>query len=163
MATLHKRSGVFFAVLGSGLLTLIIAFSNLTDYSTNFEFVKHVLSMDSIFENSTVKYRSITNNTIHHIAYLFIITLEITMAYFFITSAIQIYLQRKKSTDQFNLAKKNAYIGVSLGILLWFIGFTVIGGEWFSMWQSNHWNGLAPADRIVSFFMLTYLALVIVD
>ena len=163
MATLHKRSGVFFAVLGSGLLTLIIAFSNLTDYSTNFEFVKHVLSMDSIFENSTVKYRSITNNTIHHLSYLFIIMLEITMAYFFITSAVQMYLQIKNSKEQFNLAKKNAYIGVSLGILLWFIGFTVIGGEWFSMWQSNDWNGLAPADRIVSFFMLTYLALVIVD
>ena len=163
MATLHKRSGVFFAVLGSGLLTLIIAFSNLTDYSTNFEFVKHVLNMDSIFENSTVKYRSITNNTIHHLSYLFIITLEITMAYFFITSAVQMYLQIKNSKEQFNLAKKNAYIGVSLGILLWFIGFTVIGGEWFSMWQSNDWNGLEEANRIVSFFMLTYLALVIVD
>ncbi len=163
MATLHKRSGVFFAVLGSGLLTLIIAFSNLTDYSTNFEFVKHVLSMDSIFENSTVKYRSITNNTIHHLSYLFIIMLEITMAYFFITSAVQMYLQMKNSKEQFNLAKKNAYIGVSLGILLWFIGFTVIGGEWFSMWQSNDWNGLEVANRIVSFFMLTYLALVIVD
>ena len=163
MATLHKRSGVFFAVLGSGLLTLIIAFSNLTDYSTNFEFVKHVLSMDSIFENSTVKYRSITNNTIHHLSYLFIIMLEITMAYFFITSAVQMYLQMKNSKEQFNLAKKNAYIGVSLGILLWFIGFTAIGGEWFSMWQSNDWNGLEVANRIVSFFMLTYLALVIVD
>ena len=163
MATLHKRSGVFFAVLGSGLLTLIIAFSNLTDYSTNFEFVKHVLSMDSIFENSTVKYRSITNNTIHHLSYLFIIMLEITMAYFFITSAVQMYLQMKNSKEQFNLSKKNAYIGVSLGILLWFIGFTVIGGEWFSMWQSNDWNGLEEANRIVSFFMLTYLALVIVD
>ena len=149
MATLHKRSGVFFAVLGSGLLTLIIAFSNLTDYSTNFEFVKHVLSMDSIFENSTVKYRSITNNTIHHLSYLFIIMLEITMAYFFITSAVQMYLQMKNSKEQFNLAKKNAYIGVSLGILLWFIGFTVIGGEWFSMWQSNDWNGLEEANRIV--------------
>ena len=163
MASLHKRSGIFFAVLGCGLLTLIIAFSNLTDYSTNFQFVKHVLSMDSIFENSTVKYRSITNNTIHHLAYLFIITLDLSMAYFFITSASQLYLQRKNSKEQFNLAKKNAYIGVSLGILLWFIGFTVIGGEWFSMWQSNDWNGLAPADRIISFIMLTYLALVVVD
>ena len=163
MASLHKRSGIFFAVLGCGLLTLIIAFSNLTDYSTNFEFVKHVLSMDSIFENSSVKYRSITNNPIHHLAYIFIITLELSMAYFFITSAVQLYLQRKNSKEQFNLAKKNAYIGVSLGILLWFIGFTVVGCEWFSMWQSNDWNGLAPADRIISFIMLTYLALVVVD
>jgi predicted small integral membrane protein len=31
------------------------------------------------------------------------------------------------------------------------------------MWQSADWNGLDPADRITTFFMLTYLALVVVD
>ncbi|MEY4627724.1 MAG: hypothetical protein RLZZ595_50 [Bacteroidota bacterium] len=163
METFHKRSGVFFAVLGCGLMTLVIAFSNITDYATNFEFVKHVLSMDSIFENSTVKYRAITNNSLHHIAYVFIIALETAMAYFFLTSAIQIYQKRKNDKEIFSLAKRNAYIGISLGIIIWLIGFTVVGGEWFSMWQSNDWNGLEPADRIISFFMFTYLALVVVD
>lgn len=85
------------------------------------------------------------------------------MAYFFITSSIQMYLQLKGEKEQFNKSKKNAYLGIALGLILWFIGFTVVGGEWFSMWQSADWNGLAPADRITTFFMLTYLALVIVD
>ena len=163
MLSVQKRLGLFLAVAGSGLMTFLIAFSNITDYATNFDFVKHVLSMDTIFENSTVKYRSISNDGVHHAAYLIIIVLETAMAYFFITSAVKMFRQLKNEKEQFNTTKKNAYIGISLGILLWFIGFTVVGGEWFSMWQSADWNGLDPADRITTFFMLTYLALVVVD
>jgi predicted small integral membrane protein len=151
MSIAPKRLALFIAVAGSGLMTFLIAFSNITDYATNFEFVKHVLSMDTIFENSTVKYRSITHVGFHH------------AAYFFITSAIQMYLQLKSDKEKFKTSKKNAYIGICLGLVLWFVGFTVIGGEWFSMWQSADWNGLDPADRITTFFMLTYLALVVVD
>lgn len=163
MSIAPKRLALFIAVAGSGLMTFLIAFSNITDYATNFEFVKHVLSMDTIFENSTVKYRSITHDGFHHAAYIFIIAFETAMAYFFITSTIQMYLQLKGDKEKFNTSKKNAYIGICLGLVLWFVGFTVIGGEWFSMWQSADWNGLDPADRITTFFMLTYLALVVVD
>ncbi|MFN5374760.1 MAG: DUF2165 family protein [Chitinophagaceae bacterium] len=163
MSIAPKRLALFIAVAGSGLMTFLIAFSNITDYATNFEFVKHVLSMDTIFENSTVKYRSITHDGFHHAAYIFIIAFETAMAYFFITSTIQMYLQLKGDKEKFNSSKKNAYIGICLGLVLWFVGFTVIGGEWFSMWQSADWNGLDPADRITTFFMLTYLALVVVD
>jgi predicted small integral membrane protein len=163
MSIAPKRLALFIAVAGSGLMTFLIAFSNITDYATNFEFVKHVLSMDTIFENSTVKYRSITHDGFYHAAYIFIIAFETAMAYFFITSTIQMYTQLKGDKEKFNSSKKNAYIGICLGLVLWFVGFTVIGGEWFSMWQSADWNGLDPADRITTFFMLTYLALVIVD
>jgi len=163
MAPAQKRLALFVAVAGCSLLTLLIAFSNITDYATNFEFVKHVLSMDSIFENSTVKYRSITSEGLHHAAYVFIIILETAMSYFFITSSIQMYLQLNSEKEQFNTAKKNAYIGITIGLILWFIGFTVVGGEWFSMWQSTDWNGLDPAGRLTTFFMLTYLALVVVE
>ena len=163
MSIAPKRLALFIAVAGSGLMTFLIAFSNITDYATNFEFVKHVLSMDTIFENSTVKYRSITHDGFHHAAYIFIIAFETAMAYFFITSTIQMYTQLKGDKEKFNASKKNAYIGICLGLVLWFVGFTVIGGEWFSMWQSADWNGLDPADRITTFFMLTYLALVVVD
>jgi predicted small integral membrane protein len=142
-------------------MTFLIAFSNITDYATNFEFVKHVLSMDTIFENSTVKYRSITQDGFHHAAYIFIIALETAIAYFLITSAIQMFLKLKGDKEKFNSSKKNAYIGISLGIVLWFVGFTVLGGEWFSMWQSQSWNGLGSADRIITFFMLTSLSLLI--
>jgi predicted small integral membrane protein len=39
------------------------------------------------------------------------------------------------------------------------LGFEVIGGEWFAMWQSPTWNGLAAAERIVSFLVLALILL----
>ena len=32
----------------------LVMFGNITDYSTNFAFVRHVLSMDTIFSDSTI-------------------------------------------------------------------------------------------------------------
>lgn len=53
----------------------------------------------------------------------------------------------------FNRAKGLAAVAASLGFLVWFFGFMVIGGEWFQMWQSSQWNGQQPAFR----FYLTIL------
>jgi len=163
MSSLHKRLVLLLVIAGNALFTALIAFGNISDYASNFEFVKHVLSMDTIFENSTIKYRAITHNGVHHMAYVFIIALEIAMAYLFLSSAVQLFAHLKHEKDAFNAAKKNAFIGVGLGISLWFIGFTVVGGEWFGMWQSSTWNGLETAGRITTLFMLTYLALIVVD
>jgi Predicted small integral membrane protein (DUF2165) len=40
---------------------------------------------------------------------------------------------------------------------VWFFGFMVVGGEWFSMWQSAMWNGQEAAFR----FYMTILAVLI--
>jgi predicted small integral membrane protein len=34
-----------------------------------------------------------------------------------------------------------------LAFPIWFLGFMVIGGEWFAMWQSTTWNGQQSAFR----------------
>src|SRR5258708_28756778 len=39
------------------LFAFVVTFDNITDYDTNFEFVRHVLSMDAIFPGSTLLYR----------------------------------------------------------------------------------------------------------
>lgn len=44
---------------------------------------------------------------------------------------------------------------VLAGFVLWFLGFMAIGGEWFLMGQSPHWNGRVSAFR----FYMTLLAL----
>jgi predicted small integral membrane protein len=35
----------------------------------------------------------------------------------------------------------------------------VIGGEWFAMWQSAHWNGQAAATRFLLCIGITLLLL----
>jgi predicted small integral membrane protein len=44
-----------------------------------------------------------------------------------------------------------------MGFLVWFLGFMVIGGEWFAMWQSDTWNGQDAAFK----FYMTILAVLI--
>jgi predicted small integral membrane protein len=50
----------------------------------------------------------------------------------------------------FNRAKAFAVAGLTLGFLLWQVGFMTIGGEWFGMWQSQAWNGVPSAFRFVT-------------
>src|SRR5207237_1070782 len=46
---------------------------------------------------------------------------------------------------EFINAKKYTAIGLSLGVLLWFMVFIAIGGAWFLMWQSKNWNAQSTA------------------
>src|SRR5262249_24399272 len=57
----------------------------------------------------------------------------------------------------FNRAKSVAIVGLTVGVLLWHVGFMVIGGEWFGMWESQHWNGVPSAFR----FLMTCIAVLI--
>jgi predicted small integral membrane protein len=52
--------------------------------------------------------------------------------------------------DIFNHAKVWAVAGLTVGFGLWFVGFIVVGGEYFAMWQSKVWNGQETAFRIAT-------------
>ena len=43
-----------------------------------------------------------------------------------------------------------ATLGLAAGMLFWFFGFIVVGGEWFQMWQSQIWNGQEAAFRFIA-------------
>ncbi len=60
----------------------------------------------------------------------------------------------RASGADFERAKRFAVAGVTLAFLIWFLGFMVVGGEWFAMWQSTTWNGQQSAFR----FYMTALA-----
>jgi predicted small integral membrane protein DUF2165 len=62
-------------VMAGSLATFafIVTFDNITDYYTNFEFVRHVLSMDTIFPGSTLLCRRVTCAALWNFAYWLII------------------------------------------------------------------------------------------
>lgn len=153
---IYSRLPLILLMFGWGLLHLLVAFGNMTDYGTNFEFVKHVLSMDTIFPNSSVGYRAITHPGVHHVFYVFIILLESMIAVFGLTAAYRFYQHRSAETETFSNQKKSAYIAVALGVLLWFISFSVVGAEWFSMWQSADWNAVDTANRLLIIDAILY-------
>jgi predicted small integral membrane protein len=142
-----------------GLMAVIVAIGNITDYSTNYLFVEHVLKMDTTFPTSSIHYRSINKPILVHAAYIFIISMEIGMAFCCLKGGWLLFRNLRRNVNSFQAAKNWAIAGITIGILVWFLGFEVVGGEWFAMWQSQSWNGLAAAERILSFLMLTLVFL----
>ena len=63
----------------------------------------------------------------------------------------------------FNRAKAFAVAGLTLGFLLWQLGFMTIGGEWFGMWQSKSWDGVPSAFRFVMVIMAVLIFVVLPD
>jgi predicted small integral membrane protein len=125
----------------------LVAFGNVTDYDTNFVFVQHVLSMDSVFPNSTITYRAVTSPTLHHVAYAVIIAAEALTAVLCWIGALALLRRLRAPVAAFNRDKTWSVAGLTLGFLTWQFGFMTVGGEWFGMWQSAKWNGVPSAFR----------------
>ncbi|WP_199792814.1 DUF2165 family protein [Melaminivora suipulveris] len=134
----------------------MVAFNNLVDYRANLAFVQHVLAMDDIFEGSRhlVRWRTIQSPFLWHALYGLIIAGELATAALLGRGAWALWRARRAPAAQFARAKRWTITGVLAGFVLWFLGFMVIGGEWFLMWQSPTWNGQASAFR----FYMTLLA-----
>ena len=144
-------------VAGFALHASLVAFGNVTDYGTNFEFVRHVLSMDTIFPTATIAYRAIADPVLQQAAYLIIIATEAAVAALCWLGAYRLVRALRSDGRAFNHAKPVAVAGLTLGILLWQIGFITIAGEWFGMWMSHQWNGVPDAFRIA---MILYAGLI---
>jgi predicted small integral membrane protein len=147
------------AVSGVGILTFLITFNNITDYYSDYSFVEHVMKMDTTFPGNELMYRSFNSNIIHHITYILIILLEAVTTYCCLKGVWQMYRNINKKALDFQISKRWAMYGLILGIAIWFIVFQAIAGEWFAMWQSQKWNGLYSADRIVTFIGLSLIML----
>ena len=152
-----RISKVVFITAIAIFLSLVV-FNNITDYWSNFNFVKHVLSMDTTFPGNTGMWRSIDKPWVHHVFYLLVIIAEILAAFFCWKGAVRLY-QSRKDASVFKAQKKWAVYGLTLGIIIWFVGFVAVGGEWFLMWQSEDWNGLDVAYKIVIAMSVTLVYL----
>jgi len=54
----------------------LVTYDNLVDYGSNYQFVQHVLSMDTTFPDNTLRDRAITNPSLWRAAYATIIAAE---------------------------------------------------------------------------------------
>ena len=146
--------------LALGLFCLLIAFDNVTNYSTNYLFVQHVLSMDTTLPGNSLKYRAITSPVLWQLAYAAIIAAESLAGLLFVVGAAALWRVRLAPAATFNHAKGNAIAGAALAFLIWFFGFMVVGGEWFAMWESPTWNGQEAAFR---FYMAALAVLILLN
>ena|SRR6476661_6827492 len=146
--------------LGLAVFCLLVAFDNLADYNANYEFVQHVMSMDTTFPGSELRYRAITNPTLWRLTYASIIIAEGLAGALFLAGAIQMTRVLHAPGAEFNRAKAYAIAGAMFAFLVWFFGFMVVAGEWFAMWESKVWNGQDAAFR---FYMAVLAVLILLN
>jgi predicted small integral membrane protein len=147
-------------VIAVGLWATLVAVDNVLDYDANWHFVQHVLSMDTVFPDNALKYRAITDPTIQRVAYWGIIGCQGAIAILCLAGSWRL-LRRVPDRAAFAAAKTPAASGLVLLFFLYYIGFVLIGGEWFSMWQSQIWNGQSKAVMFLSCAMLVLIVLLL--
>ncbi|GAC1422215.1 MAG: DUF2165 family protein [Flavisolibacter sp.] len=147
------------SVAAIGLMSLLIIFGNTTKYYTNYHFLEHVMKMDTISPENHLQYREINNSLLFHFEYIIIILLETIMTFCCVKRSWLLFKNLQSNSKVFNASKNWSVAGILIGIIIWFLGFEIIGGEWFSMWQSSTWKGLGSAERIVSFLVLVLIML----
>jgi predicted small integral membrane protein len=147
-------------VLCLSAFAFLVTFNNVTDYNSNFEFVKHVLSMDTTFEGNAAMYRAITSPTLWTVGYWGIIAGEGLTGLLLLMGALRMLRVREEPPVTFDASKDFVMLGATVGFLVWFFGFMVVGGEWFLMWQSPTWNGQQAA---FTFYMSMLAVLIFVN
>jgi predicted small integral membrane protein len=134
-------------VASCALFALLVTFNNLVDYDSNYEFVRHTLSMDTTFPGNALTGRAIASPALWTLGYWLIIAAEAVTGLILAFGSFRLAFAMRGPAALFNAAKPAVVLGIGLGFLLWFTGFAVVGGEWFAMWQSKEWNGVPSAFR----------------
>lgn len=140
-----------------GLYWAIVAFTNMLDYGTNYQFVEKVLSMEDTFH--TQMWRSITWAPAAHVCYVAIILWETLCAGICLWGAAQMFKTRQHAGAEYEKAKERGLLGLLLGFVLWTGIFLCGGGEWFLMWQSEKWNGQDVAAKMAILYATGLLIL----
>jgi predicted small integral membrane protein len=148
-------------ILSVAFFYTLVVFNNTTDYNSNFQFVRHILTMDSTFPGNHGMWREIDRPAIHTLFYLLIIAWETVTAILLWWSGIRMLRAANLSAARFHHAKSFGILTLVFGMLMWFTAFISVGGEWFLMWQSKTWNGEETAFRIfvILGIILLYLAI----
>lgn len=149
-------------VLAIALYYTLVVLNNTTDYNSNFQFIRHVLMMDSTLHNSAM-WRAINSPAIHTLFYITIIlweSLTMTLCWW---GGIKLARNLKAPAAMFHQSKSIAIAGLTLSLLLWFFAFLTIGAEWFLMWQSTTWNGQEAAFRMFTVVGIVLLLLSMKD
>lgn len=138
----------------------LVVFNNLTDFGSNYEFIRHVLSMDTTDSGNHGMWRALKSPGVHLVFYWMIIAWESVTLVLACWGLVVLVQTLRQPASAFNAGKRVAVMALTVSLLMWLVAFLDVGGEWFLMWQSHIWNGQEEAFRmfvIVGFVMLMLL------
>lgn len=146
-------------VLAVALFYTILVLNNLTDYGSNYEFVRHVLMMDSTFPSNHLMWRAMHSPQVHAAFYIAIIAWESVTMLLCWWAGIRLLKSLRADSAQFAAALNTAVLALTTSLLMWLVAFLDVGGEWFLMWQSRTWNGQEEAFRMFTVIGVVFLIL----
>jgi len=126
----------------------LLVLNNTTDYDSNYQFVRHVLMMDSTLPGNRGMWRALNSPVWHTSFYLSIIAWEIITMILCWWGGVNLARSLRGTSQAFNQSKRVAIAALTCALLMWLAAFLSIGGEWFLMWQSKTWNGQEAAFRM---------------
>jgi predicted small integral membrane protein len=157
------RLSKLLVVANSCFFLLLVVFNNTFDSNSNYQFVRHVLSMDTTFPGNSGMWRAITSPILHKIFYATLIGWEAVTAVLLGLGAWRLWAARAGDAQAWRRAKTLAVIGLSLSLTQWYLAFISVGGEWFLMWQSRIWNGQDAAFRMFTMMGISLIFLCLPD
>jgi predicted small integral membrane protein len=153
------RAAKLLLLAGIAIFYTLVVFNNVTDFNSNYQFVRHVLMMDSTFPGNHGMWRALPSPTFHIAFYISIIAWETTTMILIWWGVVRLVGALRRSAAAFNAAKRLPVMALTLSLLMWLIAFLSVGAEWFLMWQSHTWNGQEAAFRMFAVVGLVLLIL----
>jgi predicted small integral membrane protein len=153
------RAGKMLLIFSVAIFYSLIVFNNLTDYDTNFQFVRHVIMMDTTAPGNRGMWRALNQPVWHTTFYLAIIAWEGITALLLWWGGLRLAGVLRGTAAAFNSAKRVAIAALTSALLMWLVAFLIVGGEWFLMWQSKTWNAQQEAFRMFTIIGIVLLLL----
>ncbi|MGB0622026.1 MAG: DUF2165 family protein [Myxococcota bacterium] len=146
---------------------LVVAFSNVTNptnpQGSNWPFVQGVLSGEGLPEGHGFEWRFVDAVWLQGLGYVLIILAE-TLTGSLLAFAGYRGIREYRDPVRWSRAQRETYLGGTLGLALFLLGFIVIGGNWFLMYLNARFNALTPASQntLVTLGMLIFVTLVLI-
>ena len=153
------RMAKLLLLAGVALFYTLVVFNNITDFDSNYQFVRHVLMMDSTFPGNHGRWRALTSTAAQLAFYFSIIAWEIATTILLWWGAVRLLRGLRLPAAEFHRAKRVSIMALTLSMLMWLVAFLTVGAEWFLMWQSHQWNGQEAAFRMFAVVGLVTLIL----
>ena len=153
------RAAKLLLLAGVALFYALVVFDNLTDPGSNYQFVQHVLAMDTTFPGNHLMWRAMTSPRMDAAFFAGIVAWEAVTLALLGWGFVRLARAVRSPAAEFNRAKGAAVAALSVSLAMWLVAFLDVGGEWFVMWQSRTWNGQEAAFRMFGVVGIVLLVL----
>jgi len=140
MALRVSKAVLVFAI---ALFYMILVLNSITDYGSNYEFVRHVLMMDSTLPGNHLMWRAVNSPLVHTAFYIGMIAWESVTMLLCWWAGVRLLKSCRADRAQFAAALNVAVIALTTSLLMWFVALRALANLLSKV------NSLSPNPRIL--------------